>query len=77
MVGGKDKEKKSSPFLRQSHDKLGHREMECPSYEYCRWCRQHGSYRFIGGHKCQIIEQDDPMSSGWDDRDADLWADNN
>ena len=55
----------------------GHREMECPSYEYCGWCRQHGSYGFIGRHKCQIIEQDDPMSSGWDDRDADLWADNN
>ena len=55
----------------------GHGEMECPRYEYCGWCRQHGSYGFINRHKCQIVEQDDPMSSGWDDRDADLWADNN
>ena len=55
----------------------GHSEMECPRYEYCGWCRQHGSYGFIGRHQCQIVEQDDPMSSGWDDRDADLWADNN
>ena len=55
----------------------GHGEMECPRYKYCGWCRQHGSYGFINRHKCQIVEQDDPMSSGWDDRDADLWADNN
>ena len=55
----------------------GHGEMECPSYEYCTWCRQHGSYRFISRHQCQIIDQDDPMSSGWDDHDVDLWADNN
>ena len=55
----------------------GHREMECPSYEYCGWCRQQGSYGFIGRHKCQFVEEDDPMSSGWDDRDADLWANNN
>ena len=55
----------------------GHGEMECPTYEYCGWCRQSGSYGFIGRHKCQYVEQDDPMSSGWDDRDADLWADNN
>ena len=55
----------------------GHGEMECPQYEYCGWCRQHGSYGFINCHKCQMVEQDDPMASGWDDRDADLWADNN
>ena len=55
----------------------GHGEMECPSYEYCGWCRQQGSYGFISRHKCQIVEQNDPMSSGWDDCDADLWADNN
>ena len=55
----------------------GHGEMECSQYEYCRWCRQHGSYGFINRHKCQMVEQDDPMASGWDDCDVDLWADNN
>ena len=54
-----------------------HGEMECLQYEYCGQCRQHRSYRFIRRHKCQMVDQDNPMSLGWDDCDVDLWANNN
>ena len=54
----------------------GHGEMECPRYEYCGWCRQSGSYGFIGRHKCQIMDDGNPLEMDYDDRDADLWANN-
>ena len=52
----------------------GHGEMECPQYEYCGWCRQHGSCGFINRHKCQILEEgEEVVSTGWDDCDHNLW----
>ena len=51
--------------------------MECPKYEYCGWCRQSGSYGFIGRHRCQVMDDGNPLEMDYDDRDADLWADNN
>ena len=54
----------------------GHEEMECPQYEYCGWCRQSGSYGFIGRHRCQVMDDGNPLEMDYDDRDADLWANN-
>ena len=54
----------------------GHGEMECPRYEYCGWCKQHGSYGFIGRHRCQVMDDGNPFEMDFDDRDADLWANN-
>ena len=54
----------------------GHGEMECPRYEYCGWCRQSGSYGFIGRHRCQVMDDGNPLEMDYDDRDADLWANN-
>ena len=54
----------------------GHGEMECPRYEYCGWCRQSGSYGFIGRHRCQVMDEGNPLEMDFDDRDADLWANN-
>ena len=54
----------------------GHTEVECPRYEYCGWCRQSGSYGFIGRHKCQVMDEGNPLEMDYDDRDADLWANN-
>ena len=56
--------------------KLGHGEMECPAYEYCGWCRQSGSYGFIARHRCQVMDDGNPLEMDYDDRDADLWANN-
>ena len=55
----------------------GHGEMECPQYEYCGWCKQHRSYRFIARHRCQVTDDGNPMTMDWDDCDANLWANNN
>ena len=54
----------------------GHGEMECPTYEHCGWCKQSGSYGFIGRHRCQITDDGNPLGMDWDDHDADLWANN-
>ena len=54
----------------------GHGEMECPQYEYCGWCRQSGSYGFIRRHRCQVMDDGDPLVMDCDDRDANLWANN-
>ena len=54
----------------------GHGEMECPRYEYCGWCRQSGSYGFIGRHRCQVMDDGNPLEMDYNDRDADLWANN-
>ena len=54
----------------------GHGEMECPRYEYCGWCKQSGSYGFIGRHRCQVMDNGNPLEMDYDDRDADLWANN-
>ena len=54
----------------------GHGEMECLQYEYCRWCRQSGSYGFIGRHRCQVMDDGNPLVMDYDDRDTDLWANN-
>ena len=54
----------------------GHGEMECPQYEYCGWCKQSGSYGFIGRHRCQVMDDGNPLELDYDDRDADLWANN-
>ena len=54
----------------------GHGEMECPRYEYCGWCKQSGSYGFIGRHRCQVMDDGNPLEMDYDDRDADLWANN-
>ena len=54
----------------------GHGEMECPRYEYCGWCKQSGSYGFIGRHRCQVMDDGNPLQMDFDDRDADLWANN-
>ena len=43
-----------------------------PQYEYCGWCRQHGSYGFISRHKCQMLEDGEEVNTGWDDHDHDL-----
>ena len=55
----------------------GHGEMECPRYEYCGWCKQSGSYGFIGRHRCQVMDDGNPLEMDYDDRDADLWANYN
>ena len=54
----------------------GHGEMECPIYEHCGWCGQSGSYGFIGRHRCQVMDDSNPLEMDCDDRDADLWANN-
>ena len=54
----------------------GHGEMECLRYEYCGWCRQYRSYGFIGRHRCQVMDDGNPLEMDYDDRDADLWANN-
>lgn len=52
----------------------GHIEVNCPRYEYCTYCRSFGSYGFISRHKCQRWQDNmDVASTGWDDRDHDLW----
>ena len=40
------------------------------------WCKQSGSYRFIGRHRCQVMDDGNPLEMDYDDRDADLWANN-
>ena len=52
----------------------GHGEMECPSYEYCSWCRSSGAYGFLAKHRCtgwndEAVVEDEDM----DDRDHGLW----
>ena len=54
----------------------GHGEMECPRYKYCGWCRQSGSYGFIGRHRCQVMDDGNLLEMDYDDCDADLWANN-
>ena len=49
-----------------------HVELECPSYEYCNWCRSLGSYGFINRHRCASWNED-TVSTGWADYDADLY----
>ena len=54
----------------------GHEEVECLRYEYCGWCKQSGSYGFIGRHRCQVMDDGNPLEMDYDDRDANLWANN-
>ena len=51
----------------------GHVELECPEYEYCSWCRTSGSYGYLNRHRCGNWADNDVGSDGWDDRDADLY----
>jgi hypothetical protein len=48
-----------------------HNDLECPLYEHCSRCGGNGAYGYINHHVCYARKNDDEVSLGWSDNDAD------
>jgi hypothetical protein len=48
-----------------------HNDLECPCYEHCSRCGGNGAYGYINHHVCYARKNDDEVSLGWSDNDAD------
>jgi hypothetical protein len=48
-----------------------HNDLECPLYEHCNRCGGNGAYGYINQHVCYARKNDDEVSLGWSDNDAD------
>jgi hypothetical protein len=48
-----------------------HNDLECPLYEHCSRCGGNGAYGYVNQHVCYARKNDDEVSLGWSDNDAD------
>jgi hypothetical protein len=48
-----------------------HNDLECPLYEHCSRCGGNGAYGYVNHHVCYARKNDDEVSLGWSDNDAD------
>jgi hypothetical protein len=48
-----------------------HNDLECPLYEHCSRCGGNRAYGYVNHHVCYARKNDDEVSLGWSDNDAD------